>query len=295
MRAWIALTLGAATLLGCGTQTSENFSRDQMEDVGAYPPPPSVMKKVRVAALDFKDKSGENVGDQAADQMTSLLLRSDRFNVIERSQLNALLKEQGLEGIVDPSEIAKPGKVRGVEYFVIGAVTNFKVTVTKTDTGFDVGRILPGAGIVEFDTAKTTVQVQCDVDARLVNTTTGEIVAGDFGAVNREDKASAWGLKVLSIGGRAKNELHVDKDSAGRILRRALDDAFRKMLPKIDSKLTRPAAAFCPKCKTEIEAGNKFCSKCGTSTEPTKCKCGADVEPGVKFCGKCGAKVEPPK
>lgn len=290
----LALALGAVLLVGCGTTTSETYSRDQMPDVGTYPVAPAGVKKVRVAAVDFEDKTGERVGDQAAEQMTSLLLRCpDRFNVIERSQLKNLLREQGLEGVVDPSELARPGKVRGVDYLVYGSVTNLRVKMVRQQTGFDVAKIAPRIpGALEIDTSKTVVHVQCDVDVKMVNTTTGEIVAGDFGAVNREDVASAWGMKILSIGGSAKNELHLDKDSYGRILRRALDDAFRKMLPRIDDKLSRPQAALCPKCKVEMEPGKKFCTKCGTSVEPQKCKCGAEIEAGAKFCGNCGAKVE---
>lgn len=289
-----ASALCIAALVGCGTSTSENYLRDQMPDVGTYPVAPAGVKKVRCASVDFEDKTGNRVGDQAADQMTTLLLRCpDRFSVIERTALKNLLREQNLEGVVDPSEMAKPGRVRGVDYLVYGSITNFRVKMIRQKTGFDVGKIIPKtAGALEIDTSKTVVHVQCDVDVKMVNTTTGEIVAGDFGAVNREDVASAWGMKILSIGGSAENELRIDKDSQGRILRRALDDAFRKMLPRIDEKLMQPQASMCPKCKVELEPGKKFCSKCGTGLEPAKCSCGANVNPGEKFCSSCGKKIE---
>ena len=46
--------------------------------------------------------------------------------------MKTLLKEQSLEGIVDPSELAKSGKIRGVDYLFIGSVTNFALKTEKT-------------------------------------------------------------------------------------------------------------------------------------------------------------------
>lgn len=295
MRQAVVSVICAVVLAACGSTSSENYSRDPMPDVGNYPPPPTQLKPMRVAIVDFEDKAGEKVGKAAGEQLETLVMRSNRFKLIDRMQLKKILQEQGLEGIVDPSELAKPGKIRGVDYLFLGAITNFRVKVVRTNTGFSLGEIIPRAGVAGLDTSKTVVETQVGVDIKLVNTTTGEIVAKDFGECKREDVASAWGMRILGTGGHAQNEIRIDDDSKGKILRWALDESFKKMLPSIDDKFSRPHASMCPKCKVEVEAGNKFCSKCGTSSEPVKCKCGADVEAGVKFCGKCGAKVEPPK
>ena len=83
------------------------------------------------------------------------MIRSSRFNLIERLRLNDLKKEQSEVGTVDPSEIAKAGKVRGVDYMFFGAITNFKVTVNKTRTGGGAFDYLPGKGLFGFDASKT--------------------------------------------------------------------------------------------------------------------------------------------
>ena len=50
----------------------------------------------------------------------------------------------------------------------------------------------------------------------------------------------------------------------------------------------------CPKCNSEWEDKNKFCTKCGTSLpQPNFCtKCGTRLNVGVRFCTGCGARIE---
>jgi curli biogenesis system outer membrane secretion channel CsgG len=292
MKQFVALVL-LVSLLGCGTFTAEKYSRDPMADIGNYPAAPTGFQKVRCGiSPNFKDKTGSRIGGQASDQLETLVMRTGRFSLIDRTSLKNLLHEQGLEGIVDPNELAKPGRVRGVDYLFIGAITNFRVKVVKTDTGFGIGRITKWVAGVDIDTSKTVVETQVGVDIKLVNCTTGEIIAKDFGEVKREDIASSWGMRILSIGGAAKNELEIDADSKGKVLRWALDESLQKMIPMIDQHFVRVSMIHCPTCKVEFPASQKFCTKCGKSVELPKCaKCNAQLEPGAKFCGGCGCKV----
>jgi hypothetical protein len=160
---------------------------------------------------------------------------------------------------------------------------------------FDRIPVVGSAAPLKIDTSKTIITTDIGVDIKLVNTTTGEIVSKQFGEVKKELSASAWGVRVLGIGGDAKNNVQVDRDSQGKLMRYAVDEALRKMLPDIDDKISHPAAQVCPKCKTEFAAGSSFCTKCGTGAEATKCSkadCKAPLELNAKFCGKCGTKVE---
>jgi len=58
----------------------------------------------------------------------------------------------------------------------------------------------------------------------------------------------------------------------------------------------------CPKCGSEIQPGQKFCTKCGqplnavpqqqVKSSNNACpSCGAPLNPGQKFCTKCGTKI----
>jgi len=291
----ISTVLALVILAGCGTSSEEKVTRDKMPDVGNYPPPPAgATTRLRAGVVEFQDKSGARVADAAGEQLETLAVSSKRFNLIDRMAMKTLIKEQSLEGIVDPSELAKSGKIRGVDYMFIGSVTNFALKTEKTaNHGGIFDRVVPGAAPLKIDTSKTIITTDIGVDVKLVNTTTGEIVSKQFGEVKKEMSASAWGVRVLGIGGDAKNNVQVDKDSQGKLMRYAVDEALRKMLPDIDDKISHPAAQVCPKCKTEFAAGSSFCTKCGTGAEATKCsKCSTALELNAKFCGKCGTKVE---
>lgn len=45
----------------------------------------------------------------------------------------------------------------------------------------------------------------------------------------------------------------------------------------------------CIACRKDIEAGAKFCDKCGS---PQACKCGNTNIEGGSYCTKCGAYME---
>ena len=293
----ILTVLSLIVLAGCGTSSEEKVTRDKMPDVGNYPPPPAgATTRLRAGVMEFEDKTGQKVADAAGEQLETLALSSKRFNLIDRMAMKKLIKEQSLEGIVDPAELAKSGKIRGIDYMFVGSVTNFSLKTEKTaNHGGALDRVVPGLAPVKIDTSKTVITTDIGVDIKLINTTTGEIVSKEFGEVKKELSASAWGVRVLGIGGDAKNNVQVDKDSQGKLMRYAVDEALRKMLPNIDDKISHPAAQVCPKCKTEFAPGSNFCTKCGTGAEAVKCaKCSTALELNAKFCGKCGTKVESP-
>lgn len=133
--------------------------------------------KPRVAVIDFENKStwywwGERLGEAAADVFVTELLQSGKFSVIEREKLNAVLAEQGLgaSGAVTPQTAAQIGKLLGVQYILTGSVTQFSIS--------DVG-----GGFRSLGASVTTGKVV--LDARLVNTTTGEIVVAEEAENNK--------------------------------------------------------------------------------------------------------------
>lgn len=240
------LALILLPLLGGCTTSKETAREDTMTArVGDYPPAPATLKLKRAAAPPFLDaspknrsaKASDNLGSLAADQLTTLLVNSGRFDVIERAQLDQLLKEQGLEGIVDPNELAQPNRVRGVDYLVIGKITNYRVKSEKSKTGFGLGRITNAIGVGEVKNDKTVVTVDCGVDLRVVDPTSGSVIAAEFGEYKRTDELKAFGVDVLGVNATAEGDMELSEDNQGKILRLALDQCMRKMLPKLDRAL----------------------------------------------------------
>lgn len=89
----------------------------------------------KIAVLPFDDGSikdrwwGRNwdVGKGISDELVTELLNTNQFRLIEREQIDKVLKEQnfGMSGRVDANSAAKVGKVLGVQYLVMGRVTEF--------------------------------------------------------------------------------------------------------------------------------------------------------------------------
>ena len=263
VRAALVAVAGLACALACGCSgTKDTASKDKItENVGRYSPPPSSVReedrpKVGVPSFVIQQVPGQfggnkdELGQIAADQMTTLLVESGRFNVIERAQMEQLLKEQNMEGIVRPDQMAKAGQALGTDYLLIGRVTNFRVKQAQTKSGVDVGGIGGmigggkfGAGSTGFDKKNQKLTTEVGVDIRLVDPTTAAIVVAKKGEFNRTDSADALGVSVFGMGGSSDAQVTIEEDDAGRILRLAFDDALRQMIPEIDRKILSKSAA----------------------------------------------------
>jgi curli biogenesis system outer membrane secretion channel CsgG/ribosomal protein L40E len=322
---------------GCAS-TGESASRDKLTaDVGRYQPPPSALgddkPTVGVPQFTVQNASGaksvHNLDSLAADQMSTLLHLTGRFDVIERAQIEKILDEQNMEGIVRPDQMAKAGQALGADYLLIGKVTNFRVKQDQTKSGVDVGGIGGmiggnrfGAGSTGFDKKNQRITTECGVDIRLVDPTTGKVAVAHFGEFKRTDSAGALGISVFGMGGSSDAEVTIEEDDAGKILRLAFDDALKKMIPEIDQKIVarkkgRPEAnqgrtrtiaapapeadepadepaeeaAPAPKAPARSNAASAPKADAPAAAEKFCGECGAKVASNAKFCPKCGAKA----
>lgn len=242
--AMIAACLGLGLVLwaGCSQDSSsESASKDTMTaDVGNYPPAPEGITKPRVGVPPFAvtEHNGSSSSDEtdglAADEMTTLLDQTDRFHVIERAQFQALLNEQGLKDAVKPGELAQSGQIHGVDYLLLGKVTNLRVKKEKESNNFGLATVGNIVGAGDVQNSKTVVTTECGVDIRLVDPTSGEIVASNFCDFKRTDSASSMGIQILGADANSNADIDISEDDKGKILRLALDEALRKTLPKID-------------------------------------------------------------
>lgn len=101
----------------------------------------------KVAVLTFRDtaSAGTNVGfgDAISEMMTTALIRSNYFEVIERAQIKKILEEQqfSISGSVDSNTAIELGRLLGVEYIVVGSVARLgtlfeaDVRVIETQSG----------------------------------------------------------------------------------------------------------------------------------------------------------------
>jgi TolB-like protein len=85
--------------------------------------------KTRVAVIDFEQKAfqdfqGKQIGEIVAEWMITALANTGRFEVVERAQLQKVMKEQqlGISGMINQETAAKVGELLGVKVIVSGAV-----------------------------------------------------------------------------------------------------------------------------------------------------------------------------
>jgi len=155
--------------------------------------------KPRIAVLEFKNKADNqwwyHGGAEAAqDVFVTELVKSGKFRVVEREQLEALMKEKGLtlSGDVDPKTAVRVGKLLGVNYLLTGAVTEYG----NTDVSGGGGGVF--AGKRKFVAA---------LNARIIDTSTGEIAWAD----EASQEESSVRVSVFGVGGGVDDNRMFDK------------------------------------------------------------------------------------
>ncbi len=169
--------------------------------------------KKRIAVMDFEDRAGygHNIGQGLSDMLVTTLVKTGKFNVIEREELDNVLAEQGLgmSGAVTPQSAAQVGKLLGVELMVTGSVSEFGEKKSS------IGGALGGIG-----GKLTTREARSVVDIRLVNTTTGEIILAEAADASEKSR-SLDGVRFEDIDFR--NPTTWDKTILGKAARKSIE------------------------------------------------------------------------
>jgi curli biogenesis system outer membrane secretion channel CsgG len=164
-------------------------------------------RKKRVAVMDFEYGtvqsyvsqiygSNQDVGKGITDLLVTKLVTDGKYSVIERKVLDKILAEQnfGNSDRADNATAAKIGKMLGVDAIIVGSITKFgRDDKSKSFGGIGVGPRAFGLGGVKRNEAKAV----CGISARLVDTSTGEILA----AVNGDGESKRSGTSLIGGGG----------------------------------------------------------------------------------------------
>ncbi len=174
-------------------------------------------EKPSIGVADFKNDTSAawwygGAGHDLAGMLSNELSATEKFRMVERAKLGAVLEEQDLaaSGRVAKSSAAKIGKLTGAKYLVMGTVTAYEEKTQGGGGGISFGGISLGG---KKDDAYIAV------DVRVVDTTTGEI------AYTRsiEARSGGYGMNVgLYRGGFGGNMGKYDKTPAGKAIRACL-------------------------------------------------------------------------
>jgi curli biogenesis system outer membrane secretion channel CsgG len=170
--------------------------------------------KPAVGVAEFRNDSGAywwggGVGWELSGMLTNELAATNSFNVVERSKLEPVLREQDLAdyGRVKPGTGAKIGQLTGAQYLILGTVSSFERDVASTGGGVGFRGIRVGGKKEDAYIA---------IDLRVVDTTSGEVKYARSVEARAASKGINLGLYRGGFGGNLEKE---NKTPTGKAIR----------------------------------------------------------------------------
>jgi len=248
---------------GCATTVSQQMQKEtviQTTQVPVYTGP-----KKRIAVMDFEDKvprtqerigllqilfgtgRGEegNIGTGMSEMLTTALVQTGRFIVVERQNLQDVLKEQqmGASGLIREQTAAKIGELIGAQVLIRGAVTEFQERTGGGMGGFDVGPFAMGV--------KTSF-ARVAIDIKLVDATTGIVI--DAKNIDREITESGLALAAnvrgIKFGGGG-----FQKTPIGKAVRECIQEAVNYIVSRTEKIPWQARIALVKEGKIYINVG----------------------------------------
>jgi curli biogenesis system outer membrane secretion channel CsgG len=190
LAATVALAAASPAFALWGKATTTTESGNAKMNLGEYKG-----LKQAIGCKDFANEAGWHgqweIGRNLTIMLESALFDSGRFVIVEREKLGDVLSEQNLaaSGRAAKSKVAQTGLIRSARYIASGAVTEVSENQSGGGAGVSFKGISLGGGKKE---------AQITVIVKLIDTTTGEIVAKE----RVVGKAGGTRLNVgVSVGG----------------------------------------------------------------------------------------------
>lgn len=161
------------------------------------------------------------VGSELSGMLANELAAIDAFTVVERSQLDHVLREQnlGASGRVRPDTAAEIGQLTGAGYIVTGTVTDYSENTRRTAGGLNMRGISIGGRGTNIGVGGERTEAYIAVDLRVINATSGEIAH----VRTVEGRTQDGGISLRAQRGRFGGDLaHASDTPAGEAIRAAL-------------------------------------------------------------------------
>ncbi|HEX9000850.1 MAG TPA: CsgG/HfaB family protein [Blastocatellia bacterium] len=200
-----------------------------------FSPSAQAQRKKQLAVLDFdfatvdiglanRAYGGQkNLARRVADKLITSLVALKTCQVIERSQLEKILKEQnlGLDGRIDPNTAAKIGKVLGVDAIILGNVSVFELRGLPKDSKDTMW-------------SPQDMSARIAVNFRIVDTTTGVVEVSNemIGMSAQGPKKSAgrrFGEDILNSMLKGDQKPQVKDEHIRDVVQQAVEEAVGKM------------------------------------------------------------------
>lgn len=256
------IVLLSITLTGCLNPKSL-VSKDLNEDLGVLTAPiPSVNGPKRTVAVgkfttlgSLSAKYGEwDVGGGMGAMLTTALVDSKQFLVLERAQLQQILTELQLkgEGVVAKDTGPQLQQLYGAQLLVFGAVTEFGDALVGggMSVGFSSDDADPTGGSASRE--KTFGKIKIDI--RIVDTTTGAVLSSFSVQEIIESKATDLSADAggVSVGGNRFMHTPI-----GEAARKAITQAVQKIASTAGNHPWKGQVIDVEQFEVHVNAGSK--------------------------------------
>jgi len=170
------------------------------------------------------DRGPGKIGSNMTEQLTTALVNTGRFIVLERKALSDVREEQSLgkSGAVNPATAPATGQIIGAEWLIRAAITEYESKASKSGgligfKGFGVGGKKQKAKVV--------------LDVRIIDSTTGEVVDSVKAS---GDAKSSGALGAIAVSGVVLAGGKEDKTPIGEATRTALENAVQFICERMD-------------------------------------------------------------
>ncbi|MDP2886988.1 MAG: CsgG/HfaB family protein [Ignavibacteria bacterium] len=196
----VVVVMYSMLISGCAASSAvqENPESAEVISLPSYTPKGIEPK---IAVVDFKNGSfyeSNTLGPGAASMVEAELVRSNRFVVVDRQNLEQILKEQklSLSDLTNEKDYSKVGRLLNTDYVLSGTVSEFGVKTEGTSfTGSGSSTKSGLGGGIRLSEQKATARVVMDI--KITNIATGQIVY--VGTVIGEQSAQNSGAGILLI------------------------------------------------------------------------------------------------
>lgn len=232
-KVWLVVTGGAVLLMtGCAEMPLPAGPEGGAAPAVQFTYPPFDGIKKRLAVIRFENKvrtpipdQSWNIGEGLTEMLTTELIKTGRFVVVERAALSEIVKEQelGQTGLVRKETAARVGEVLGAQLLITGAVTEFEATSSGGGGGLGYGA---------WSLALNMQSAHVGVDIRMVDASTAQVLK----SYNADARAQSTGLGFTgNIQGVAFGSEGFNKTPLGQAAREAMHKAVMFIVNEMEA------------------------------------------------------------
>ncbi len=238
----IILGTALSVLVACQSTSTKVTSNSNNQNINQVQQQDANSPKARIAVAQFSDKSNNShwwnkeIGNGMSDQLTTALVNTNKFIVLERQALDIVLSEQDLasSGRVSNHTGAAFGQIEGAEIAVVASVTEF----SDDNSGGSVGSSGFLGNVVSSVTAGFSGSHMA-IDLRLIDTRTSRVLAAtsvEGGSTDFDFTSAATNFGGAIVGGNLSAWSNTPKEKA---LREVINKSVEFLLTKIPDEYYR--------------------------------------------------------